>query len=155
VSAESVRQAPEIKPAGLIRRLGAALYDGLLLLALMMIVTALLLPLTGGEAIMVKTFGWWAHAYHLLLVLIIYGFFGLFWTRRGQTLGMAAWRLRLERESGDRITWGDTAKRLAAACLSWALAALGYLWVLVDRDRRTWHDRLTDTRVVVLPKKKL
>jgi len=146
---------PAIKPAGLFRRLGAALYDGLLLIALMMIVTACLLPLTHGEAITVQAFGMWAHAYQLLLLLVIFGFFGFFWTRKGQTLGMAAWRLHLERDSGGPVTWGDTAKRLLAACLSWAIAMLGYLWVLVDRDKRTWHDRLTRTRVVVLPKKKL
>jgi uncharacterized RDD family membrane protein YckC len=146
---------PSIGPAGLFRRLGAALYDGLLLIALMMIVTACLLPLTHGEAITVRAFGMWAHAYQLLLLLVIFGFFGFFWTRKGQTLGMAAWRLHLERDSGGAVTWGDTAKRLLAACLSWAIAMLGYLWVLVDRDKRTWHDRLTHTRVVVLPKKKL
>jgi uncharacterized RDD family membrane protein YckC len=155
VSADLPADSPSIKPAGLLRRLGAALYDGLLLIALMMIVTACLLPLTHGEAITVQAFGLWAHAYQLLLLLIIFAFFGFFWTRKGQTLGMAAWRLRLERDSGAGVTWGDTSKRLLAACLSWAVAMLGYLWVLVDRDKRAWHDRLTHTRVVVLPKKKL
>ena len=42
---------PTPAPAGLLRRLGGMLYDGLLLLAVLMIATALFLPLTGGEAI--------------------------------------------------------------------------------------------------------
>ena len=154
MSVDASAAEPAIQPAGVIRRLGAALYDVLLLIALLMIATALLLPLTGGEAVTVRDFGIWAYLYRVALLLIVIGFFGLFWTRQGQTLGMLAWRLRLERNSGSLMTWGDTLKRLAAACLSWAPLALGIFWILVDRDRLAWHDRLTHTRVVVLPKKK-
>ena len=32
---------------------------------------------------------------------------------------MASWRLRIEREDGGALTWGDTVRRLAAAVLSW------------------------------------
>jgi uncharacterized RDD family membrane protein YckC len=156
VSAEEIAPDIELKShsAGVFRRFGAALYDGLLLIGLMMVVTAVLLPLTGGEAITAADYGAWEYAYRALLIALFVGFHGLFWTRRGQTLGMAAWRLRLQRENGDSITWGDTLKRLAAACVSWAPLALGYFWILVDRDRLAWHDRWTGTRVVVLPKKK-
>jgi uncharacterized RDD family membrane protein YckC len=31
---------------------------------------------------------------------------------------------------------------------------LCYLWIWIDRDGLAWHDRLTHTRVVVLPKRK-
>jgi uncharacterized RDD family membrane protein YckC len=79
-------------------------------------------------------------------------FYGAFWTRGGQTLGMASWRLKVEREDGARLTWADTVKRLGAAVLSWLPLGLGYFWILVDRDRRAWHDRLSRTRVVVVPK---
>jgi uncharacterized RDD family membrane protein YckC len=30
---------------------------------------------------------------------------------------------------------------------------VGLLWLWVDRDALTWHDRLAGTRVVVLPAK--
>lgn len=142
--------APE--PAGLLRRLGAMLYDGLLLLALLMVATGLFLPLTGGEAISPRDNPVLEFVYRAVLALLTVGFFGIFWTRRGQTLGMASWRVRVEREDGARLTWGDALRRLAAALLSWLPLGLGFLWILVDPQRRAWHDRLSRTRVVVVPK---
>jgi uncharacterized RDD family membrane protein YckC len=43
-------------------------------------------------------------------------------------------------------------RRLAAAVLSWLPAGLGWLWCVFDREHRTWHDVLSHTRVVVVPK---
>ena len=138
--------------AGLLRRLGAMIYDGLLLLALLMVTTALFLPFTGGEAISPHGTPALEYAYRGVLVLVVVGFHGLFWTRRGQTLGMASWRLRVEREDGRLLGWGDTLRRLAWAVVSWLPLGLGYLWILADPQRRAWHDRLSGTRVVVVPK---
>lgn len=139
-------------PAGLLRRLGAMLYDGLLLLALLMVATGLFLPFTGGEAISPRDDPALEFVYRAVLMLLTVGFFGIFWTRRGQTLGMASWRMRVEREDGALLNWGDTLLRLAAALLSWLPLGLGFLWILVDHERRAWHDRLSRTRVVVVPK---
>jgi uncharacterized RDD family membrane protein YckC len=81
-------------------------------------------------------------------------FFCVFWTRSGQTLGMLAWRLRVERSDGATLTWRDALLRLAGACVSLAALGLGYFWIWIDRDRLTWHDRWSGTRVVVVPKRK-
>ena len=138
--------------AGLPRRLAAMFYDSLLLLALLMIVTALFLLTTGGEAIDPRTQPVLEFIYRLVLLLLIVGFFGVSWTRSGQTLGMATWRLRVEREDGRRLTWGDTLRRLGWALVSLLPAGLGFAWVLFDPERRAWHDRLSRTRIVVVPK---
>jgi uncharacterized RDD family membrane protein YckC len=137
-----------LPPPGLLRRLAAVLYDSLLLLALLMVATALFLPLTGGEAIDPQRDPVLEWIYRAVLALLVVGFFGAFWTRGGQTLGMATWRLRVEREDGGLLTWADTVRRLAAAALSWLALGLGWLWILVDPQRRAWHDRLSGTRVV-------
>jgi uncharacterized RDD family membrane protein YckC len=142
-----------VERAGLLRRLGAMLYDGLLLLAVLMVATALFLTLTGGEAVDPARNPVLELVYRAVLLLLIVGFFGLFWTRRGQTLGMASWRLRVEREDGGLLTWTDTVRRLGGALLSLLPCGLGFLWVLVDPQQRAWHDRLSGTRVVVLPKR--
>lgn len=134
--------------AGLLRRLAAIFYDTLLITALLMLVTWLLLPLTGGLAIAAESPQWWMPAYRALLLAVLVAYFGLCWTRGGQTLGMLAWRIRVVRANGARLRWRDAGLRLAAAALSWLAAGLGYLWLLVDRDRLTWHDRLSGTRVV-------
>ncbi len=139
-------------PAGLLRRLGALLYDTLLLVAVLMIATALFLPFTGGEAI-TSADGWlleWAYRAVLAGLVVIY--YGSFWTRSGQTLGLKSWRLRLEREDGARLTWADTLRRLAAAIVSLLPAGIGWIWIVVDPGKRAWHDRLSRTRVVVVPR---
>ena len=46
---DSSTSADELPPAGLLRRFAAMVYDGLLVLAVLMIVTACFLPFTGGE----------------------------------------------------------------------------------------------------------
>ncbi|HVN42184.1 MAG TPA: RDD family protein [Steroidobacteraceae bacterium] len=138
-------------PASLLRRLGAMFYDSMLLVAVFLIGTALFLPFTHGEAIG----GALLRGLHrLTLLALTTGFYGLFWTRSGQTLGMAAWRLRIEREDGGRLTWRDTVVRLAAATLSLLALGIGFLWILFDPDDLAWHDRLSRTRVVLVPKRK-
>ena len=146
--------AADLPTAGLFRRLGAMLYDTLLIVALLMVTTTLFLPFTGGEAITPDRSGFLEYVYRAVLLVIVGGFFILFWTRRGQTLGMAAWRLKVERFDGGRLTLSDACKRLGAACLSWLPAGAGYFWILVDRQHLAWHDRLSRTRVMVEPKRK-
>jgi uncharacterized RDD family membrane protein YckC len=140
-------------PAGLLRRLAAMVYDALLLAALTMVVTGLFLPATGGQAVTPRDFPVLAVVYRLALVAVVIGFFGAFWTRRGQTLGMASWRIKVERLDGTLLGWGDVVARIGAALLSALPAGLGYLWIIVDPQKRAWHDILTRTRVVLLPKK--
>lgn len=132
---------------GLLRRLAAMLYDGLLLLALMVVATSLItLPLgmpRGSGRVLFQIF---------LFELIPLAFFTGFWTWGGQTLGMRAWRLRLVREDGQPPVWSDALKRHLAAILSWLVFGLGFLWILVDPQRLAWHDRLSHTRLVLVKK---
>jgi uncharacterized RDD family membrane protein YckC len=139
--------------AGVFRRLGAMLYDSLLVAALLMVVTALLLPLTHGEALTRQTLGPFEYLYRSVLLLALVGFFGLFWTRRGQTLGMQVWRLRVQKIDGGLLSWSDVVKRMGAAFVSFAVAGFGYWWIWIDKERLAWPDRWTGTRVVVLHKK--
>jgi len=92
--------------------------------------------------------------YQAALLLVVVLFFGVFWTWRGQTIGMLAWRLRVQRPDGSTLAWRDALIRLAGACVSLAALGLGYFWIWIDREKLAWHDRWSGTRVVVLPKKK-
>ena len=133
------------KPAGLFKRLAALFYDSLLLLAIWFIATAILLPLTGGQAI---------RANPLLtsyLLFISFFFYAWFWMHGGQTLGMRAWKLQLQNMRPGPISWWQVLLRFMVALLSALLCGLGYLWMLIDKQKLTWHDRYSETRVVQLP----
>lgn len=132
---------------GLLRRLGALFYDALLLAAVWMIGTAVLLPLTGGEAIE----GALRPLFQLYIAGLSFGFFALFWMRGGQTLGMKAWRLRVQRSDGRMLTLSDALRRFLLAIPSILLGGVGLLWLLFDRDRLALHDRLSGTEVVLVP----
>ena len=139
--------------AGVLRRFGAMLYDSLLVIAVMAIVTMLFLPFT-GKGITPQESGALEYFYQGALLLAAILFFCVFWTWRGQTVGMLAWRLRVERVDGTFLTWRDALLRLAGACVSLAALGLGYFWIWIDRDGLAWHDRWSGTRVVVTPKRK-
>src|SRR5690242_345859 len=94
--------------AGVVRRLAAGVYDLLPLIALWMIGTALLMPLTHGG---IAPHTIWYQAY---LLLIAFAYFGYSWTHGGQTIGGKAWRLKVVDEQGRSINWSRAALRFAA-----------------------------------------
>ncbi|MDX1563161.1 MAG: RDD family protein, partial [Gammaproteobacteria bacterium] len=71
----------------------------------------------------------------------------------GQTIGMRAWRLQLVGRGANRITWARATLRFAAAAVSALPLGAGYLWCLVDRQRLAWHDRASQSMLIVLPKR--
>ena len=136
--------------ASLLRRLMAILYDSLVIIALLMLAAIPPVMLAGGS--MPNTGLRIAFQAYLLVVMFV--FFGWFWVHGGQTIGMRAWRLRVVRLDGGSPGWRTSGVRFLGAWLSFLALGLGYAWALVDRERRTWHDRMSDTRVVLLPKQK-
>lgn len=127
-------------PCGLLRRFAAICYDLFLLAAVLFAFTWIMLLARGGAAIAPET-AW----YQAALVAISVLFYGWFWTHRGQTLGMRAWKIRVVRSDGAPLTWRDALQRYLAAWLSALPAGLGYLWGLFDADQLCWHDRLSKT----------
>ncbi len=133
--------------AGFARRIGAMLYDGLLITALLMIVTVPFVAVRGGESVAVGD-----PLYRLAMLGTAYLFFVIFWARYGRTLGMQSWRLRIEMPDGGRPGVVACSLRFVAALLSWLPAGLGFWWQLVDRDGLSWHDRLSGTRIRYYPR---
>ncbi len=129
------------------RRLAAAVYDGLLLGGLLMLTSLFFVMARDGEPVPPGNLG-----YQLSLLVIVALFFIGFWVRSGQTLGMQAWRLRIQTPAGDLLTWHQALLRFATALLAWLPFGLGLLWLIFDRDKLAWHDRLSNSRVVLLPK---
>jgi len=141
---------------GLARRLAAIFYDSILVTALLlMAITLVVVPLD-------LIFGWenidtaklrLNPFYLAYLTSVAVGFHTIFWSRGGQTLGMRAWRLRVIRDDGLRLTFKDALLRYIAAIFSLATCGLGFLWVLVDKDRLAWHDRISKTRLIMVARR--
>lgn len=87
-------------------------------------------------------------------LLVSFFFYAWFWTHGGQTLGMRAWNLYLIKPDGKFIDWPTAAKRYLIALVSWAALGLGFTWILLNRDKLSWHDILTNTKIVHVPVKK-
>lgn len=156
-------------------------YDVLPVLALVIIGTFPFLPFISGKVLVPREVGALAYVYWLEQLLIVGGFFTFFWTRNGQTLGMLAWRLRLQRADGSTLQWREALLRLGCVAVlfvpcmagywlvwrhwpdlharkiatyaSLAPFAIAYLWMLIDPRRLTLPDRWSNTRVVLMPKK--
>ena len=67
---------------------------------------------------------------------------------------MQSWGLQLPTADDSKPTLATANIRFFAALLSWAPAGLGFLWQLWDKDKLTWHDRISGTRIVHYPKPK-
>ncbi len=135
--------------AGLRRRIGAMIYDGLLILALLFLGTLPFLALNEGNSVDPDDV-----FYPLTMALIIFLFFTIYWSRYGRTLGMQSWGLRIETPDGNRPDFRHCCIRFFAALLSWLPFAAGFWWQLIDRDGYSWHDRLSGTRLRHYPRPK-
>ena len=132
------------------RRLAAQTYDFLLLIALLFLATALLLPFTAGLAVTDQH----ALIYRVYLVVVSFFFYGWFWTHGGQTLGLRAWKLTVLTQDKKTLDWTQALVRFVTASVSLGFFGLGYLWILIDKDRRGWHDHLSKTTVYYNPQQK-
>lgn len=154
----------QMVPAGVLPRIMAMVYDAMLLFALLCLATLVAVLVTGkldpnipeaSSKVMHEAdpllAGW---GFQLYLVAVVIGFYTLFWRKNGQTLGMQAWRIQVQDQTGDKPSWGQCLLRCVSAPFSMAPAFLGYWWVWIDQDKRSWHDRLSGTRVMRLPKRK-
>ncbi len=146
-------------PAGLGRRLGAMLYDSLLLCALIMVGTGLAIGLrtlfTDPTQVAADPEGA-VHGvlYQVFIALLIVGFFTCFWRLSGQTLGMQAWRVRVQNADASRLTLKQCLLRCLGGLLSWLCLGLGYWVALCNAEKRTWSDMLSASIAVHLKQEK-
>lgn len=107
-------------------RVVAIVYDGMLILALLFLVGTMLTVVgtlmtmeTGTQSSQAQSLPTWYQNVIMTpsFVLTLVAFYGIFWRRGGQTLGMQTWRLKTVNNAGHLLTWGQSFKRILAACL--------------------------------------
>lgn len=160
-------------------RLTSVVYDGLLVLALIALVGTFLIVIgTSSQLASAGKAGQLSDAYrHFVLfpsfIAVTWWFYGVFWRKTGQTLGMQTWRLKTMRADGYLLDWPLSILRCACACLLPLVCGLmgyfvhgtpaalvlscmvgfvfNYLFAFVNYRRLAVHDLLSGTVTVRLP----
>lgn len=130
-------------PCGLVRHFMIMIYDAVVVIALLMLATAMAMLFGMDNYTATEDL-----VYTASLVVIWFAYLGWCWNKGGMTLGMRAWRVRIESECGNNPAWGQCLIRFLVAFVSASCAGLGFAWSLFDRAGNTWHDLASRTRLV-------
>jgi len=157
--------------AGILIRILASAYDGLILFGLCFLA---FIPLTIVEQNLGEAPHWLKGA---LLLVISFAYFVGFWVRGGATTGMRPWKLMVVmNETGDSLTWIAASVRFAGLIITWlslgmtlwyiitkdtghflffiaaTIPALSMLVMVLSKDRSTLHDLISDTGIYKVSK---
>ena len=83
-------------------------------------------------------------------LLVNFAYFGFFeGGPAGQTPGKRVAGIRVIRfDTAGELGWGVALVRNVCRIISAIPCGLGYLWMLWDPEKQTWHDKLSNTVVV-------
>ena len=140
------------RPAPLLLRLAAVIYDLFPLAGLWILTAGLGLLATRGAIDVAHPPLVYRSLLQLMLLLVTAAYFVVSWSRGGQTIGMRAWRLRIVASDGSALPWPRGVLRFFVAWMSVFALGLGFLWSLRDRQGRTWHDIAADSAMGLLRK---
>lgn len=144
MDADSISTKPIAEPARAGWRLLALVYDAVIAIALLFVISALSLavlpdhePVTPGSAASYLVFA---------AIWAVFGAYAtLSWRFGGQTIGMKPWRLRVVDAEGRAPGWRALLIRYGLASLSLGSVLL---WCPFDKQRRGLHDLATGTLMV-------
>jgi len=114
--------------AGILIRMLASAYDGLILFGLCFLA---FVPLTAVEQSLGTVPHWLKGA---LILVISFAYFVGFWVKGGATTGMRPWKLRVAMQgSGDPLSWSAASVRYAGLMLTWLSLGMT-LWYVITKD---------------------
>lgn len=136
------------KYAGFWRRFWATIIDGFLLT---IITVAPLFLIYGDEYWSAPVFvmGFWdvMISYVMPLALTVW-----FWSRLAATPGKMILDIKVvDASTGKNLTVGQSIGRYFAYIPSILALGIGFLWMLFDPKKQTWHDKLAKTIVIHEP----
>jgi uncharacterized RDD family membrane protein YckC len=144
-----------MKFAGSITRLVAYLIDGLslgILAGLVSFFLGGLVGLTAGTGSGFLNFISGTLGLLLLVVVTLFQFiyFGWFWSRDGQSIGMKLLNIKVvRRQSEGPLSFVRAGLRGSVGYwISSLIFGLGFIWILFDGHKEGWHDKIFDTWVI-------
>lgn len=134
------------KYASFFRRLAASMIDGLILGIINFVIR------TGGMGIGINEKS--VVGYIVLLGISILYTVGFWVNRNGQTPGKSAMHIKVVKTNGDNIDWFTGFIRYISQFVSAFVLCLGYVSVIFDKNKQSWHDKLAGTYVIEADDKK-
>lgn len=93
--------------------------------------------------------------YYLYAILVSCLYFTYFTGYTGQTPGKMLFHLYVIRDDGGKVNYRDALIRWFGYLVSSMIFYLGFLWVLFDRRKQGWHDKLAGSLVIHLPRENI
>ncbi len=134
------------KQAPSLLKLGACFVYDSLVVAAILFVSAFVFLWLFGEA----THGLKRYLFQFYLWATVGVYFIWCWYKKGQTLAMKTWRLKLLNQHAQLLSPQLAALRYVLATLSLLFLGLGFLWAVMDNEHLYWHDRYLRNKLVSL-----
>ena len=93
--------------------------------------------------------------YNLLALVIVVGYFVIFWVWRGQTPGKMIMNIKIVRPDVDNLTFRVAFLRYLGYIVSAVPLFFGFIWIAFDRQKQGFHDKIAGTFVVIVPQPKI
>lgn len=126
----------------LFRRLASIFYDGVLVVAIVIITSLPFYSFNVEESFLLKL------TMQLYFYLIIQYFFVWFWVNSTATLGMKSWKIKIVDINGNNISYKKAIVRFNASILSISIFGLGFLVSLFRKDKKCLHDIISRTQLI-------
>ena len=126
------------------RRSASILYDSLLVLAILIIMSIPFFSFNLEENFSLKII------VQIYYYLITQYFFVWFWVNNEGTLGMKTWKIKIVSEDGNKISYKEAIIRFNTAILSFIFFGLGFLISFLRKDKKCLHDFISKTVLVKL-----
>jgi uncharacterized RDD family membrane protein YckC len=86
----------------------------------------------------------------VVVLLLQFLYFGYFWSKDGQSLGMKLLRIKVVMQDGRPMSFLIAGLRgTIGYWISSLILGLGFLWAAFDAKKEAWHDKIFRTSVVV------
>ena len=126
------------------RRLASILYDFLLVVAVLIIMSIPFFSFDLQENNLLKV------TIQIYYYLITQYFFVWFWVHNQGTLGMKTWKIKIICNNNNRLSYKQAIIRFNVAIISLLFFGLGFIISLFRKDKKCFHDIISKTALVKL-----
>jgi uncharacterized RDD family membrane protein YckC len=136
------------------QRFAAKILDGLIIGVVFFIpvLIYIILQIKAGRKFDVDLMTPFINIFQFASMVIGIGYTTFFVGKYGATPGKMAMKLKVVTEGSGSVSYARACGRHFAEILSGMICYIGYLMMCFDEEKRTLHDRICNTRVIVIPK---